>query len=83
MDKILKNDVPGCCTYRETEAFYKTSFTESPIKWPLGKAKRITYTAQCADRKASLPSSAQYFPEKADRINTIGVRGKLGYYRNV
>ena len=48
MDKIAKDDAPGCCTYKENDAFYKTSFTESPIKWPLGKAKRITYTQQQA-----------------------------------
>ena len=83
IDKIVKDDVPGCCSYRETEAFYKTSFTESPIKWPLGKARRVTYTQQVAERKQTLPSPAQYFPEKADKVNTIGARGKLGYYNKV
>jgi len=29
--KIPKNDEPSCATYRATEAFYKTSFTESTI----------------------------------------------------
>lgn len=44
IDKIPKDDAPGCGSYKDNEAFYKTSFTESPIKWPLNKAKRITYT---------------------------------------
>ena len=42
--KIPKNDIPGCCSYQENDAFYKTAI-DSPIKWPLSKAKRITYTA--------------------------------------
>lgn len=44
--KIPKNDDPGCCNYKDNEAFYKTTFCERTIKWPLNKAKRITHTCE-------------------------------------
>ena len=81
--KIPKNDEPACTSYKDNEAFYKTTFTESPIKWPLNKAKRTTYTCEQADRKASLPAPSHYHPDKAEKVSTIGARGKLGYYSKV
>ena len=83
--KIPKSDDPACTSYKDNEAFYKTTFVERTIKWPLSKSKRTTYTCEQADRKASLPAPSHYHPEKAHDSGTvtIGARGKLGYYAKI
>ena len=43
ISKIEKDGSPGAGTYNENDAFYKTAI-DSPIKWPLNKATRKTYT---------------------------------------
>jgi len=80
--KIPKSDDPGCCSYKDNDAFYKTSIDRT-IKWPLNKAKRVTYTCEYADRKASVPAPSHYHPEKGVMCSTIGARGKLGYYSKI
>jgi hypothetical protein len=79
--KIQKDSNPGSCSYNENDAFYKTAL-DSPVKWCIGKAKRITYTCEQADRKANIPSPAAYRPENTLNVS-IGERGKLGYYNKV
>lgn len=80
--KIEKDSSPSCCTYEENDAFYKVSI-DSPIKWPANKAKRITYVEEQAKRKNFIPSPAAYRPEDAVRNTSIGLRGKMGYYKDV